>query len=165
MGATPLTVAVAQDGEPLRAGTVTFAPAGQHLLVGPGGRCYLSGSPPLRFVRPSADLLFASAAATCGARSIGVVLTGGGADGAIGAKLIHQAGGVVIAQDPASASAAHPSMPHAAITTGCVDLVLPLAKIPKALISFLHPNPDPAPLKGAGGQPDPGPARRAVSPQ
>ncbi|HTL95010.1 MAG TPA: CheR family methyltransferase, partial [Gemmatimonadaceae bacterium] len=53
-----------------------------------------------------------------------VVLSGGGSDGASGVKAIKEAGGLILAQDPAEA--AYDSMPRAAISTGAVDLVLPV---------------------------------------
>jgi chemotaxis response regulator CheB len=56
-----------------------------------------------------------------------VILTGKGRDGARGIRALRQAGGTTIAQSPKSCAA--PDMPAAAIETGCVDMVLPLARI------------------------------------
>ena len=77
------------------------------------------------------DFLLHSLAAEYGARAICVVLSGTGADGSIGAQAVRAKGGLVIAQDPAEA--AFDGMPRAAIATGVVDHVLPVAKIPGAL--------------------------------
>ena len=77
--------------------------------------------------RPSVDLLFQSLADAFGDRSIGIVLSGAGFDGAAGVRAIKSVGGVTVAQEPATAR--HDSMPHAAITTGCVDLILAPAQI------------------------------------
>jgi two-component system CheB/CheR fusion protein len=68
------------------------------------------------------DTLFTSVAKDLGANAIGVVLSGRGADGAIGIRAIKQAGGTTFAQFPGSAR--FPSVPISAIDTGCVDYVL-----------------------------------------
>lgn len=123
---TPLKVKQAEHGEIMLPGTVYIAPPDEHLLVGPG-KVQLAHSQLVHFSRPSIDLLFESVAGTYGSRSIGVVLTGSGKDGAAGIKTIKEAGGVTIAQTPDKAEFRH--MPEAAIDTGCIDFVLPLEKI------------------------------------
>ena len=65
------------------------------------------------FSRPSIDVLFNSVAKACGARSVAVLLSGGGSDGADGLAAIRQAGGITIVQDPSEAVAS--AMPSAAI--------------------------------------------------
>jgi two-component system chemotaxis response regulator CheB len=85
----------------------------------------------VHFVRPSADLLFESAAACCHERTLGVVVSGSGSDGNMGVRAIRAVGGVVLVQDPATAE--FPGMPEAALATGCVDYVLPLAELGPAL--------------------------------
>jgi two-component system chemotaxis response regulator CheB len=65
---------------------------------------------------------------------IGVVLSGAGVDGAAGVVAIKTAGGVVIAQDTATAD--HSGMPQAAIETGAVEYVLPLHEIGAALTAL-----------------------------
>ncbi len=83
------------------------------------------------------DYLFTSLAEAEGPRSAGVVLSGAGHDGTIGLRRIREAGGLTVAQDPATASTS--SMPEAAIAANVVDLVLAPADIPAALIDFaLH---------------------------
>jgi two-component system chemotaxis response regulator CheB len=116
---TALQVALATDGEPLGPGTVRLAPPDRHLLIGADNRLVLDDGPPVNYVRPSADRLFTSAAAAYGAAVLACVLTGSGRDGAAGARAVKDAGGAVLAQDPADA--AFPSMPRAAIATGAVD--------------------------------------------
>lgn len=78
-------------------------------------------------MRPSADLLFESVAGAYGARAIACVLTGTGSDGAMGVDAVKSRGGTVIAQDPVTAE--FKGMPQAAVDTGAVDFVLPLAEI------------------------------------
>ncbi|MEU8790244.1 chemotaxis protein CheB [Streptomyces sp. NPDC048643] len=124
---TELAVKLAEAGERIEAGTVYIAPPDRHLLTGPGGVLSLSDSELVHFVRPSADLLFESIAGAYGDRAIVCVLTGSGGDGATGVDAVKSRGGTVIAQDPASAQ--FRGMPEAAVATGAVDFVLPLAEI------------------------------------
>lgn len=132
---TALHVAEAMEGEWLRPGQVRIAPPDRHLLVNPDGSLTLSQSELVHFVRPSADLLFESAAAAFGKRVIAVVLTGTGSDGAMGVTAVKKMGGTVIAQDEASSDFF--GMPGAAIKAGAVDLVLPLAEIPSAIVALV----------------------------
>ena len=67
-------------------------------------------------------------------RAVCVILSGTGADGSLGLKAVKEKGGLVIAQDPDEAG--YDGMPRSAILTGAVDLVLPVAKIPDALVKY-----------------------------
>lgn len=127
---TRLTVKQAEHGEILLPGVVYTAPPDEHLLVGPG-KIQLAHSQLVHFSRPSIDLLFESVAGTYGSRSIGVVLSGSGRDGAAGVRTIKEAGGITIAQAPETAE--FRPMPEAAIETGCIDFILPLAEIGEKL--------------------------------
>ena len=127
---TTLKVKQAEHGEIMLPATVYVAPPDEHLLVGPG-KVQLAHSQLVHFSRPSIDLLFESVAGTYGSRSIGVILSGSGRDGATGIRTIKEAGGITIAQSPDKAEFRH--MPEAAIDTGCVDYVLPLEKIGERL--------------------------------
>jgi len=80
------------------------------------------------------DFLLHSLAEECGAHAICVVLSGTGPDGSLGLKAVKEKGGLVIAQDPKEAG--YDGMPRSAIMSGAVDLVLPAAKIPEALIKY-----------------------------
>jgi two-component system chemotaxis response regulator CheB len=133
---TPLRVVEASDGQKLEAGTVYIAPPDRHLLVNADGTLSLTYSELVHFVRPSADLLFESVAASYRERCIGVVLTGTGSDGAMGVKAIGKMGGTVIAQDEASSE--FYGMPSAAIETGYVHFVLPLEEISPAIVSLIE---------------------------
>src|SRR6185437_4866304 len=68
----------------------------------------------------------------CRAHAVCVILSGTGSDGSLGLKAVKENGGFVVAQDPGEAG--FDGMPRSAIATGAVDLVLPAAKIPEALI-------------------------------
>ncbi|MTJ14053.1 chemotaxis protein CheB [Anabaena sp. UHCC 0187] len=135
---TPLKVLQAKEGDELIPGTVYIAPPNNHLLVNSDGTASLSQSEMVHFLRPSADLLFESVAGSYKERAIAVVLTGTGSDGAMGVEAIQKMGGTVIVQD--NKSAEFPGMPSAAIKTGNVDFVLPLAEISSALITLVMPH-------------------------
>lgn len=124
---TPLRVKQAEHGEKLSPSVVYVAPPKYHLLVEPDATLALSESAKVRFVRPSADVLFTSVAESYKERAIAVVLTGGDMDGAKGVQAIKKMGGTVIAQDEATSTVF--GMPAAAIETGCVDYILPLTEI------------------------------------
>jgi two-component system chemotaxis response regulator CheB len=132
---TPLRVKQAEEGEPVAPAMVYIAPPNRHLLVNPDGTLSLTQSQLVHFLRPSADLLFESVAASYGERAIAVVLTGTGSDGAMGVQAIKKMGGTVIAQDEATAEFF--GMPGAAIQSGSVDFVLPLDEIPTALVTLV----------------------------
>ena len=129
---TELLVTEARDGDILAAGHAYVAPPNRHLLVNVDRSLSLTQSELVHFVRPSADLLFESLAASCKERAIAVVLSGTGLDGSLGVTAVKKMGGTVIAQDQASAEFF--GMPGAAIETGAVDLVLPLDEISPALM-------------------------------
>lgn len=125
----------AVTGERPRAGVVYVAPPGRHLAVDANGRCALREGHRVSFARPAADVLFRSAAAAFGARTLGVVLTGRLSDGAAGAEAIRQAGGVVLVQEPATCRA--PDMPLAALRRGAAHLALPPAVLASALVGLV----------------------------
>jgi two-component system, chemotaxis family, protein-glutamate methylesterase/glutaminase len=130
---TDLHVVQADQCLVISASTVYVAPPDQHLLINPDRTIALSHAQLVHFVRPSADLLFESAAATLRARMIAVVLSGTGMDGSMGIKAVKKMGGMIIAQDEATAE--FYGMPGAAVQTGLVDYVLPIEAIaPKLLM-------------------------------
>jgi two-component system, chemotaxis family, protein-glutamate methylesterase/glutaminase len=132
---TSLRVKEAADGDRLEPRTVYVAPPDYHLLVNHDGTLSLSHSELVHFVRPSADLLFESVAASFRDRAIAVVLTGTGTDGSMGVQAIKKMGGTVIAQNKDTAEFF--GMPGAAIKTKTVDFILPLQDIPGALITLM----------------------------
>ena len=132
---TQLQVKLADAKDVLRPGTVYIAPPDQHLLVNSDSTMCLSRSELVSYIRPSADLLFESVAASFKQRAIATVLTGMGSDGIIGIRAIKQMGGKVIAQDRTTAEFF--AMPEAAINTGNVDLVVPLNEIAQKLVNLV----------------------------
>jgi two-component system, chemotaxis family, protein-glutamate methylesterase/glutaminase len=133
---TALRVNEAHEGDRLEPGCAYVAPPNRHLLVNPDRTLSLTQTELVHFVRPSADLLFESVAATYRERAIAVVLSGSGSDGAMGVKAIKKMGGTVIIQDPKSAE--FPGMPSAASDSGSGDFVLALADIAPALATLLE---------------------------
>ncbi len=132
---THLEVKQAEDGDRLAGGRVYIAPPNRHLLLNGDGSLSLTQTELVHFVRPSADLLFESVAASYKDRSIAVVLSGSGGDGSMGVKAIKKMGGTVLAQDQRTSEFF--GMPGAAIDGGSVDFVLPLEEIAPALVTLV----------------------------
>jgi len=129
-----IAVKQAEDGDALKPGTAFIAPPDQHLLVNADGTMSLSHSDLVHFVRPSADLLFESVAASHEDGTIAVVLTGTGSDATMGVQAVDKMGGWVIVEDPETADFA--GMPRAAVETGAVDEVLELGEIAGRLVAL-----------------------------
>ena len=127
---TALAVKPVADGESLEAGTVYVSPADRQVMVTSDRRLALGPTQPCR-----ADDLFVSLAETFQERALGVVLSGKLDDGAEGAQAVKACGGRVIAQDRRTSASF--GMPAAAISTGCVDWVLPVEQIRDLLVSLV----------------------------
>jgi two-component system CheB/CheR fusion protein len=132
-GHTALTVRQAADGMPIERDHLYVIPPGTYLSVG-NGTLHLSPPQARHGARLPFDFLLHSLAADYGARAVCVILSGTGSDGSLGLKAVKEKGGFVIAQDPGEAG--HDGMPRSAIATDMVDLVLPVAKIPDALVKY-----------------------------
>ena len=132
---TRLEVKQAEDGDRLVGGRVYIAPPNRHLLLNGDGTLSLTQTELVHFVRPSADLLFESVAASYKDRAIAVVLSGSGGDGSMGVKAIKKMCGTVLAQDQRTSEFF--GMPGAAIHSGSVDFVLPLEEIALALVTLV----------------------------
>jgi two-component system chemotaxis response regulator CheB len=98
-----LPVCEAADKEPVRPGTVYFAPPDYHLLIDEGPCLALSADELVNYSRPSIDVLFESAADIYRGRLLGIILSGANEDGAEGLAAVHAAGGITIVQQPDSA--------------------------------------------------------------
>jgi two-component system chemotaxis response regulator CheB len=107
-GCCRLRAKEAEEGDPLRAGTIYVARGNWHMEVHSAAHAasramvHLTQGPPENHCRPAVDVLFRSAAAVYGSAVLAVVLTGMGSDGMLGSRVIREAGGAVIAQDQAS---------------------------------------------------------------
>jgi two-component system chemotaxis response regulator CheB len=106
---------------------VYIGPPDYHLLV-ENGHLALSTEAPVKYARPSIDVLFESVADAYGHKAVAIVLTGANSDGAHGLSLIKERGGVAIVQDPETSEKR--TMPDAAIRATHADAVLPLEEIP-----------------------------------
>jgi len=130
-----MRVREAADGDVLEPGTVLVAPGGRQMRVAAqAGRHVVrieAGTPDLLH-HPSVDVLFKSVARTAGRRSIGLVLTGMGQDGALGLRAMRDAGARTIVED--SESAVIFGMPRAAAPAA--EIVLPLPRIARELIEL-----------------------------
>jgi two-component system chemotaxis response regulator CheB len=134
----PFSVREAKDGEELKAGNCLVAPGDFHVSLVPFGMGYkvrLGQSPPVHHCRPAVDILFRSAATYAGSHAVGALLTGMGVDGAMGLKELQSAGAETMAESEESCVVF--GMPQAAIRLGAANQVLPLPKIPQAILSAI----------------------------
>lgn len=130
---TSMSVKAARDGDKVEANCVYVIPPAKH-LTSVDGHLRLTPLEPERGKRIAVDLFFRSLADTHGPHAAAIVLSGADGDGAIGIKRIKERGGLTIAQDPEEAE--QQGMPRAAIATGMVDWVLPVAEMPQRLVEY-----------------------------
>jgi two-component system chemotaxis response regulator CheB len=131
--ATPLCVCEIEDKDLLEPGKVYIAPADYHVMI-ERGYLSLTVEEPVRYSRPSIDVMFTSAGDTYGKEAIGVVLTGANEDGARGLAHIVKRGGKALVQSPKSAEI--PIMPEAAIRAVPTAEVLQLPQLGKRLVAL-----------------------------
>lgn len=135
--ACAIDIREAKDGDMVLPGTALVAPGGDlHLEVqglGPNWRVSLVPGDPVRFARPSVDVMFRSVARAAGRSAVAALLTGMGRDGADGLLGIRKAGGTTLAQDEASSIVW--GMPAAAAELGAAERILPLSDMAEAILS------------------------------
>jgi len=129
-----LRVCLAEHGAALLPGLAYLAVPGKHIRI-ENKSLVLDNDEKLNYVRPSADILFISAARAYGSRVIGVILTGTGKDGAAGCQKIKEKGGVIIAQNEKSSQ--YFGMPLNAIETDCVDYILDIKEIAGKIVELV----------------------------
>ena len=128
---SPMPVRHAQQGMRLEPNAVYVSPPNAIVTV-TDGHLQLAPRPEIPHLFMPVDFMLRSLAGTMGRHAIGVVLSGGGTDGALGMQAIKEVDGITFAQD--EKSAAQDSMPRSAILTGCVDYVLDPAGIAHELL-------------------------------
>ena len=129
-GLCQVHVKEAEQGEPLKAGTVYIAPGGIHMTYGargPKGCIELSPEPVSSLHRPSVDVLFLSVTELFRGQVLAGILTGMGSDGAKGMEQLKRKGAYTLAESEESCVVY--GMPRAAVERGCVDVVAPLGEI------------------------------------
>ena len=136
-GLCQIEVREAKNGDRVVPGRALIAPGGRHMMLKRSGAQYVvevADGPLVNRHKPSVDVLFRSVAKFAGANALGVIMTGMGDDGARGLKEMHDAGSKTVAQDEASCVVF--GMPKEAIKLGAADQVIPLDRIPAAIMAF-----------------------------
>jgi len=132
-----MTVLHAEDGQQILPGHVYIAPGDKHLLIARNGAqyvCRLNDGPPVNRHKPAVDVMFKSVVENVGPNAIGVLLTGMGADGALGMKDLQAAGAPTIAQDEKTSVVW--GMPGEAVKLGAADSILSLDQVPQKLLDL-----------------------------
>jgi len=132
---TSMQVFEAQDGMPIEPNCVYVIPPNRDLAFLNGVLQLLEPVEP-RGQRLAVDYSLRSLAQDRGERAIGIILSGTGSDGSLGARAIKGEGGMVMAQTPSTTE--FDGMPRAAIATGVVDFVLPPEEMPGELIAYIE---------------------------
>jgi two-component system chemotaxis response regulator CheB len=130
-----IKVKQADEKEKIRGGLVYIAPPDYHLLIEEDETFSLTTDMPVRFSRPSIDVLFETAAHAFGKTLIAIILTGASSDGAAGMIEIKKHGGLTIAQDPAEAEFSF--MPEASIRTNAINYVWKIPEIKQFLLKTI----------------------------
>jgi two-component system chemotaxis response regulator CheB len=128
-----LNVREAVAGDAFEPGTALIAPGGSHLRLDDAHRALLSDEPPIGGLRPCADLTIADVTEVWRERTLLVVLTGMGRDGAKGARAVHEAGGRVICQTAETCTVY--GMPRAVAESGLADRTFPLDEMAAAIVA------------------------------
>ena len=140
---TELPIHLVENGMPVEAEHVYLIPPKNEMIIS-GGRLLLSEQDRHQERTLPIDIFFRSLAQDCGPRAVAVVLSGGGSDGSRGIRNVHEAGGLVIVQDVASAQ--FDGMPRTAADSGLADWVLAPSEMPRVLLEHTAGRPEaPAP--------------------
>ncbi len=123
------------DGVAVRPNAIYLIPPKKDMIIA-DGKLLLSDKEPNAGLTLPIDIFFRSLAQDLGPRAIGVVLSGTGSDGSRGVLAIHEAGGLVLAQEFPTAK--FDGMPRSAVETGVVELVLPPERMPAAILSYVE---------------------------
>lgn len=132
---TPIPVVQVTDGMEVARNRIHVIPPNTALTIS-NGVLHLSEPTARRGMRMPIDQFFISLAEDQQERSIGIVLSGTGTDGTSGVGMIKARGGMLIAQDPATAI--YDGMPRSTIAAGHVDYVLPVEEMPDVLVSYVQ---------------------------
>jgi two-component system chemotaxis response regulator CheB len=138
-GLCPVRVLESQGNEALERSTAYVAPGDYHMVVESVGiqlRTALRQGPPVHHQRPAVDVLFHSVARLRGVPTVGVILTGMGADGADGMVAMRRAGAETIAEDESSCVVF--GMPKEAIARGGAAHVTTLLRMPQQIFECLE---------------------------
>jgi two-component system chemotaxis response regulator CheB len=136
--ATEMSASIPKHGQIVESGHIYLSPGDRHMLViREGGKyvIHLSDGLPVNRHKPAVDVLFRSVSQCAGANAIGVLLTGMGADGAMGMKEMHDAGAKTVIQDEQSSVVW--GMPGAAFKLGCTDHVVSLEEVSHKVLSLV----------------------------
>ena len=131
----PIAVREAVAGDRLEGGTALVAPGDYHLRLSPSGAVELDQAARVHGVRPSVDVALESVSERFGSKTVAVILTGMGQDGAAGAAVVRQAGGHVLAEDESTCVVW--GMPRAVVERGLAHRVAPLDGIAEAIASIV----------------------------
>lgn len=129
---SPIRVKEAEEGDRVVPGLVLVAPGGYHMTVDGQAHIHLDQEAPMHGVRPAVDRTLASVVPLWRSRTIGVILTGMGYDGAQGMRALKRAGGRTIAED-ASTCVVY-GMPRVVAEMGLADQILPLQNIAAEIV-------------------------------
>lgn len=138
-GISKINVCEAGEGDQLEAGTAYIAPAGRHMtLFGSDHNAWvtLSDEPADIMHKPSVDVTMSSVARVFGRNTLGVILTGMGADGAKGMQAIHAVGGITVGQDEATSVVY--GMPRTCAESGVLQRIVPLGQVPRIIIDAVR---------------------------
>lgn len=136
-GICQINVKEAEDGELVQPGCAYIAPGARHMLLQRSGLRYhiaIKDGPPVSRHRPSADVLFRSAAQYAGRNALGIIMTGMGDDGARGLLEMRKLGAATRAQDEESCVVF--GMPKEAIAVGAAEKVVSLGQIPREIMMW-----------------------------